>query len=159
MSGESFTLARVFDAPRPDVFRWWAEAEKLQQWSGCKEATNCEVVMDFRVGGSFAQKMQISVQGRKCEFSFVGVYQEIIVPERTSYRADLGQGVTAVTIDFFDLGSPTKVVLKQDGFGDAASCGIVPRGTRESFDRLDSILTAQAAPERSSTQKLVSEGK
>jgi uncharacterized protein YndB with AHSA1/START domain len=155
MSGESFTLTRVFDAPRPDVFRWWAEAEKLQQWSGCKEATTCEVVMDFRVGGSFTQKMQISVQGRKCEFSFVGVYEEIIVPERISYRADLGRGTTTVTIDFFDLGSQTKVVLKQDGFGDSASYGIVSQGTRESFDKLASILAAQSAPEGSLTREQV----
>lgn len=89
--GESFTLARVFNAPRSDVFRWWAEAERLQQWSGCKEATKCEVAMDFRVGGSFTQTMQISVRGKQCEFSFVGVYQKITVPERISYRADLGQ--------------------------------------------------------------------
>jgi len=64
MSGESFTLTRVFDAPRPDVFRWWAEAEKLRQWSGCKEATRCEVVMDFQVGGSFTQKMKISAKSQ-----------------------------------------------------------------------------------------------
>jgi uncharacterized protein YndB with AHSA1/START domain len=147
LSGESFILTRVFDAPRPDVFGWWAEAEKLQQWSGCKEATDCEVVMDFRVGGSFTQKMQISVQGGKCEFSFVGSYEEIIVPERISYRTDLGRGATMVTIDFFDLGGQTKVVLKQDGLSDAASCGIVFQGTQESFDKLYSILAAQPAPE------------
>ncbi len=159
MPGDSFTLSRVFDAPRYDVFRWWSEAEKLQQWSGCKEASNCQVVMDFRVGGSFTQKMRVAVDGKYCEFSFVGVYQEIIVPERISYRADLGRGVTTVTIDFFDLGSQTKVVLKQDGFGDAASRGIVSQGTRQSLDKLDSILTAQVAPERSSTLKLVSKEK
>jgi|SRR5579872_1032234 len=159
MPGESFTITRVFDAPRFDVFRWWSEAEKLQQWSGCKEATSCEVVMDFRVGGSFTQKMQISIHGRECEFSFVGIYQEIIVPERISYRADLGQVVTTVAIDFFDLGSQTKVVLTQDGFGEAASSGIVLQGTRQSFDKLDSIVTARLATEGSSKQKLVTEDK
>jgi uncharacterized protein YndB with AHSA1/START domain len=143
MNSESFTLTHVFEAPRPDVFRWWAEAEKLQQWSGCKEAIKCEVVMDFRVGGSFTQKMRISVQGGECEFSFVGVYQEIIVPERICYRADLGRGATTVTIDFFDLGSQTKVVMKQDGFGDAMSRGIVSQGTRESFDKLERSLTQE----------------
>ena len=53
ISGNRLQITRVFDAPRHLVFSWWTEAGKLQQWSGCKEATNCEVVMDFRVGGSF----------------------------------------------------------------------------------------------------------
>jgi uncharacterized protein YndB with AHSA1/START domain len=151
ISGGNFSLTRVFDAPRSDVFRWWAEAEKLRQWSGCKDATSCEVVMDFRVGGSFKQKMQISVGGETCIFSFVGVYEEIIVPERLCYLADLGGGMTKVTIDFFDLGSQTKVVLHQDGFADAGSRETVSQGTRESFDKLDSLLTESSGQARSST--------
>jgi len=62
--GQRLQLTRVFDAPRAVVFGWWSEAEKLQQWSGCKETTKCEVEMDFRVGGSFTQKMHIDRRGR-----------------------------------------------------------------------------------------------
>ena len=81
ITGTRLQITRLFDAPRPDVFDWWARAEKLQQWSGCKEATRCEVVMDFRVGGCFTQKMQIAVNGGTCEFSFIGTYEEIVVPD------------------------------------------------------------------------------
>ena len=63
ISGNRLQITRVFDAPRHLVFGWWTQAEKLQQWSGCKEATKCEIVMDFRVGGSFTQKMQIAANG------------------------------------------------------------------------------------------------
>jgi uncharacterized protein YndB with AHSA1/START domain len=52
-------ITRVFDAPRALVFTYWTQAGKLQQWSGCKETTKCEIEMDFRVGGSFTQKMNI----------------------------------------------------------------------------------------------------
>jgi uncharacterized protein YndB with AHSA1/START domain len=61
ISGNRLQITRTFDAPRQLVFGCWSQAEKLQQWSGCKEATECEIVMDFRVGGSFTQKMQIAV--------------------------------------------------------------------------------------------------
>jgi uncharacterized protein YndB with AHSA1/START domain len=56
IGGNRLQITRVFDAPRHLVFGWWPQAEKLRQWSGCKEATKCEIVMDFRVGGSFTQK-------------------------------------------------------------------------------------------------------
>lgn len=69
ISGNRLQITRVFDAPRHLVFGWWTQAEKLQQWSGCKDATRCEIDMDFRAGGSFTQKMQIAGKG---EFTFAG---------------------------------------------------------------------------------------
>jgi uncharacterized protein YndB with AHSA1/START domain len=148
ISGQRFEITRVFDAPRAEVFNWWAQAEKLQQWSGCKEAIGCEVIMDFRVGGSFTQKMQIAVAGGTCEFSFTGTYEEIVVPERIVYRADLGQGITRIIIEFFDQGDQTRVVLTQDGFADQSSSQIVSQGTLQSLDKLDSILVGQAMVNR-----------
>ena len=141
VTGKRLQITRVFDAPRPVVFGWWCEAEKLQQWSGCKEATKCEVTMDFRVGGSFTQKMQIA--GR-CEFTISGIYEEINVPEKISYRLDLGNAVTRVVIEFFEEGDGTKVVLTQSGFPDENSCNIVSHGTQESLEKLDAILADQA---------------
>jgi uncharacterized protein YndB with AHSA1/START domain len=143
ISGQRFQITRVFDAPRAEVFNWWAQAEKLQQWSGCKEAIGCEVIMDFRVGGSFTQKMQIAVAGGTCEFSFTGTYEEIVVPERIAYRADLGQGITRIIIEFFDQGDQTRVVLTQDGFADQSSSQIVSQGTLQSLEKLDSILVGK----------------
>jgi uncharacterized protein YndB with AHSA1/START domain len=148
VTGNRLQITRVFDAPRSDVFSWWSQAEKLQQWSGCKQAVKCEVVMDFRVGGSFTQKMQIAVDRGICDFSFTGTYYEIVVPERISYRANLGQGDTRVTIEFFDQGDRTKVVLTQDGFADPESCKIVSQGTLESLDKLDTILAGHAVLSR-----------
>ena len=141
-------ITRVFDAPRSEVFGWWTQAEKLQRWSGCKEATNCEVVMDFRVGGSFRQKMQIHVNGGRCEFSFVGTYEEIVVPERICYLADFGGAITRITVEFHELGDRTKVVLTQEGFKDSSFCEIVAQGTLESLDKLDAILATQALVNR-----------
>jgi uncharacterized protein YndB with AHSA1/START domain len=138
---KSLQITRVFDAPRHVVFSWWSSGEKLQQWSGCKEATHCEVQMDFRVGGGFTQKMQI---GGKDTFTITATYDEIVAPERIVYHVDLGVAVTRVQVEFFDEAGKTKVVLTQDGFPDEMSAKIVTGGTTESFEKLESIFAAEA---------------
>src|ERR1700729_1421479 len=144
ISGNRLRIARVFDAPRHRVFGWWTQAEKLQQWSGCKEATQCEIVMDFRVGGSFTQKMQIAVQGGTCEFSLSGTYDEIVEPERIVYDANFGQAVVRVIVEFFEQGTSPRVVLPHEGFPDETFCKTVSQGASESLDKLDSLVASQA---------------
>jgi uncharacterized protein YndB with AHSA1/START domain len=138
---KSLQITRVFDAPRELVFSWWTEGKKMQQWSGCKEATRCEIQMDFRVGGGFMQKMQI---GEKGEFTITGVYDEIVAPERIVYHVNLGFGVTRVVLEFLEQGDKTKLVLTQEGFPDDFLSQTVSQGTAESFDKLDSILASES---------------
>jgi uncharacterized protein YndB with AHSA1/START domain len=142
--GNRLQITRVFNAPRPLVFGWWTKAEKLQQWSKCKEATGCEIVMDFRVGGTFTQKMQIAVDGGTCEFSVTGTYEEIVEPERIVYQANFGPFVTRVTVEFFEQGKGTRLVLMHEGCPDESFCKNVSQGTSESFDILDSLVASQA---------------
>jgi uncharacterized protein YndB with AHSA1/START domain len=137
---KSLQITRIFDAPRDVVFSWWTDGEKMQQWSGCKEATRCEIQMDFRVGGGFTQKMQIAGKG---EFTITGKYDEIVAPEKIVYRADLGFGVTRVQVEFLEHGSRTKVVLTQEGFPDDFLSQTVTQGTTDSFDKLDAILARE----------------
>jgi len=141
ISGNRLQITRVFDAPRQLVFAWWTQAEKLQQWSGCKAATKCEIEMDFRVGGSFTQKMQIAGAG---EFSLTGKYDEIVEPERISYHAEFGQAITRVVVEFFEQGNQTRVVLTHDGFPSESFCKTVSQGTTESLDKLAAMLVDQA---------------
>jgi len=141
ITGKRLQITRIFDAPRPAVFAWWSSAEKLQQWSGCKECTRCEIAMDFRPGGSFTQKMNIAGAG---EFTFTGTYDEIVVPEKIAYRAHFGPVSTPILIEFTDLGDRTKVILTQDGFPDEGFCKNVSQGTSESFEKLAALITTQA---------------
>ncbi len=141
ISGNRIQITQVFDAPRPLVFAWWTQAEKLQRWSGCKAATKCEIEMDFRGGGSFTQKMHIAGAG---EFSFTGRYDEIVEPERISYHADFGQAITRVVVEFFEQGNRTRVVLTHDGFPNESFCKTVSEGTTESLDKLAAMLADQA---------------
>ncbi len=141
ITGNRLQITRVFEAPRRLVFAWWTQAEKLQQWSGCKDATRCEIQMDFRVGGSFTQKMQIAGAG---EFSFTGRYDEIVEPERIAYTADFGMAVTHVMVEFFEQGDRTRVVVTHDGLPDESFSKNISQGTLESFEKLDSILAAES---------------
>jgi uncharacterized protein YndB with AHSA1/START domain len=145
VTGNTLQITRVFDAPCSIVFGYWSEADKLQQWSGCKDAIKCEIEMDFRVGGSFTQKMHIAGAG---EFTVTGTYDEITVPDRIGYQADLGGTITRILIEFFDERNRTKVVLTQRGFPDETLCKIVSHGTEESLDRLDSLLAGQVVNNR-----------
>jgi uncharacterized protein YndB with AHSA1/START domain len=142
ITGNRLQITRIFDAPRDRVFAAWTQPDLLQRWSGCKGATKVEIEMDFRVGGSFTQKMHITGAG---EFSFTGTYDEIVVPERIVYHANLGPATTRVIVEFFEQGSQTKMVLTQEGFPDVNLCKIVSQGTLESFDKLDQILVGQEA--------------
>jgi uncharacterized protein YndB with AHSA1/START domain len=142
IEGDRVTITRVFQAPREVVFGWWSRPEKLAQWSGCKDARNCQVEMDFRVGGGFTQRMQI---GDKGSFTFTGVYEEIVEPEKIVYHANLGPAVTRVRLELFDEpDGRTRMVLTQDGFPDAMLSNIVSQGTMESFEKLEAALADAA---------------
>jgi len=134
-------ITRTFDAPRQLVFAFWKDADRLRQWWGCKDTTKVECSMDFRVGGSFTYVMQIRWAG---EFSYHGQYDEIIEPEKIAYHADFGGTITRVIVEFIDQGAQTKMVLTQIGFPAQRICEMVSQATNESFDKLSSLLAAEA---------------
>ena len=140
IEGHGIEITRFFDAPRDLVFSYWKQAEKLQRWSGCKEAKNCQIQMDFHVGGSFKQKMHITGAG---DFSIEGQYDEIIEPERISYHVDLGGAVNRVLVEFFEQEKRTKVVLTHEGLPQQF-CKFISQGTTESLDKLDRMLDGVA---------------
>jgi len=142
ITGMRIQIARIFDAPRERVFEAWKRPELLQRWSGCKETAKVEFTVDFRVGGSFTQKMDIQGAGKH---TITGVYDEIIEPEKIAYHVNLGPATTRVVIEFIAQGRQTKLVLTQEGFPDQTIVKIVSQGTLESLDKLDQLLFAQAA--------------
>lgn len=141
MTADRLQITRRFDAPRAVVFAYWTQPEKLQQWAGCKDATKVEIQSDLRPGGAFVQKMQIAGAG---EYTFAGRYEEIIEPERIVYTANMGPATIRVTIEFFDEGERTKVVVTQEGFPDPKLGHIVSQGMNESFTKLDELLAQRS---------------
>jgi uncharacterized protein YndB with AHSA1/START domain len=139
INGNSLQITRTFDAPRERVFAAWKDPSKLQRWTGCKDATNVECQSNFRVGGSFTTKMHIGGHAN-CDCSFAGTYDEIIEPQKIAYQVNLGPAVARVTVEFFEEGPQTRMVLIQDGFPDEMIIKFVTQGTLESFDKLDEVL-------------------
>jgi uncharacterized protein YndB with AHSA1/START domain len=142
IQGTRMQITRVFDAPRERVFEAWKRPGLMQRWSGCKETAKVEITMDFRVGGSFTQKMDIEGAGKH---SITGVYDEIVEPEKIAYHVNLGPATTRVTVEFIEQGRQTKLILTQEGFPDQSIVKIVSGGTVESLDKLEQLLLAQAA--------------
>jgi uncharacterized protein YndB with AHSA1/START domain len=140
ISSNQVQITRVFAAPREKVFAAWSRQEMLERWSGCNDSTKVEVKMDFRVGGSFTQRLFIKGAG---EHTIRGVYDEIVAPERIVYHVNLGPATTTVTVEFIAQGNQTKVVLTQSGFPDENLVRIVSQGTQESFDRLEEFLAGE----------------
>jgi uncharacterized protein YndB with AHSA1/START domain len=140
ISENRLQITRVFDAPRERVFAAWKQADLLQQWWGCKDTTKVDSKMDFRPGGSFTQKMQITGVG---EFALSGAYDEIVEPERIAYHAEFGPVTVRVTVEFIALGAQTKIVLTQDGLPSRDICERVSEGTTDAFDKLDQLLARQ----------------
>jgi len=151
INGNRLQVTRVFNAPRELVFGFWTTAEKYRQWSRCKECVECEVAMDFRVGGAFTQTMQLALHGEMHQFTVTGAYDEIVEPERIRYSANFGPFTARVTVEFFEQGQDTKVVVTHEGLPDEFFVRNVAQGTSESFDKLEHLLASQAMPASQTT--------
>ena len=54
----TLVITRVFDAPRPLVFKAWTQPEHIVRWWGPKGFTLTACEMDFRPGGAFRFSMR-----------------------------------------------------------------------------------------------------
>lgn len=80
MSGPGrIEIRRRLPAPMAEVFRWWTEADRLQQWMAPVGTVDASV--DLRVGGSF----RIVMKGEGIEIEHVGEYTEIEEPRRLAF--------------------------------------------------------------------------
>ncbi len=107
-------LTRVFNAPREIVFEAWINPFHLAQWFGPKVFTNPVTEVDARVGGKWKVVMR-APDGT--EYPTVGVYREIVKPERLVFTNNaldndgnkLLEGFTTVTFEEFE--GKTKLTL------------------------------------------------
>ena len=144
ISDNRLELTRYFDAPRDEVFAAWADSESVQQWWVCAQTSNVESTIDFRTGGEFSHVMTIEGCG---EHTYAGQYEEIIESERIVTRFDINGTTARVTVQFYDEGERTKLVLVQEGFPQMPDMDlreIVSQGFTAAFERLDKHLAGAA---------------
>lgn len=80
-SGE-LRISRLFHAPRELVFQAWTDPQHLQRWFAPRSCTVEFRHLDLRPGGTFHSCIR-NPQYPDCWV--VGVYQEIVAPERLVY--------------------------------------------------------------------------
>ena len=78
-AGQTFTISRVFEAPRELVFASFTEPERMKQWWGPKGFTVIKSEMDLRPGGTYLYGLR-APNGAIMWGRFI--YREIVAPER-----------------------------------------------------------------------------
>lgn len=143
----TLVITRVFDAPRPLVFRAWTQPEHIVRWWGPKGFTLTACEMDFRPGGAFRFSMR-SPEGT--DYPHRGVYREIVEPERLVFtwaweneNGDPGHE-TLVTLNFAEQEGKTRLTFRQAVFETVADRDSHEGGWTECLDCLADYL-AQAS--------------
>lgn len=113
------TINRRLKASREKVFSFFSSAEGMKQWMGPGDVKVVECLADFRQGGGYSVKM---TSPRFGEMTAVGVYREIVVPEKVVYTwkweddEDWANCESIVTIELTAVGAETELRLTHCGF-------------------------------------------
>ena len=138
--GESLRLTRVFNAPRPVVFRAWTEAEQLRRWFCPQDHWGVEAEVDARAGGAYRIAMHDTDSGR--DHVVRGTFREVRAHERLVFTWQWEEGFpqTLVTVEFRDLGGKTEVTLTHEALPTAEQRQKHEHGWNACLDRLGKVL-------------------
>jgi uncharacterized protein YndB with AHSA1/START domain len=124
-------ICHTFAAPRERVFAAWAQPDELERWM-CKDVPSHVIthhVQDIRTGGRW--KMEIHDSAKNETYWGEGDYLEVRPPEKivftwswfkevpgsTNVDVHPESPVTEVTVEFFDRGQQTELLLTHRGLG------------------------------------------
>jgi uncharacterized protein YndB with AHSA1/START domain len=102
-------------APREVVFEAWIDPEGIREWMCPGDATSAEARLDVRVGGSF----RIVMKGKERDYVHVGTYQVVEPPAKLVFTwaaPEKPDEITLVTVEIFDRGEESELVLTHERF-------------------------------------------
>jgi len=151
--GQQFDLQvrRTFRAPREKVFAAWTRREYLAQWM-CKATPQHHAEYlehELRPGGRYRIK---NIVPSGDTLMVYGEYREIRPLEKVSFTWSCDRttaaggntvnetGETLVTVEFFERGKSTEVVLTHTGFTSADMRARHEHGWNGCFDMLAGVL-------------------
>ena len=144
---DSFTITRVFDAPRERIWQEWTEPDRFADWFGGPDADNplTSVAMDVREGGDW--RLTMFFGPNRVESNWHGRYQEVVPPERLVLTmSDLpagGDRYALITVVFTDLGDGrTEMHFEQRDDQTPEEHKRARSGWGKFFDRLDERLVS-----------------
>jgi uncharacterized protein YndB with AHSA1/START domain len=141
------TITRVFDAPRPLVFRMWTDPRHLARWWGPSGFSNPVCELDVRPGGRIWIIMR-APDG--AEHPMSGTFHEIVEPERIVFMAVAEdnhgkrflESLTRVT--FEEQGQKTRLTVQASAVGldpvAARMLAGMQAGWSQSIDRLQALV-------------------
>lgn len=141
-------ITRTFRARRERVFRAWTEPEALKRWFAPDDTFDTRVLhFDPRPGGRYRVDM------RKDDASHIvaGEYREVRPPERLVFtwkwenHPERGTEDTIVTLEFYDQGESTELVLTHERFPDIAARDEHNKGWTGCLDRLGRYVSERSA--------------
>jgi len=148
-SQTEIVITRAFAAPRRVVWDAMTKPEYVRRWYGLRmlEISICEI--DLRVGGAWRFVLRAP---DRSEHGFTGVYREIAAPDRVVYTENyeaIGPGHEMLVTTTFDEhdGKTTlrsRLVYQSEADRDAHVQSGMETGMRESFERLEGLLTTLA---------------
>lgn len=141
-AGRSVRITRTFAASRARVFRAFSEKEGVKVWFAAPShlAWLDEPTLDLRPGGQY----RFTVGDGSKVWSIHGSYLEVDPPSRLVFtwlwendptRGDSGE--TVVTVELFERGGSTEVVLTHEGFASELVQGEHDQGWRECLDAIE----------------------
>jgi uncharacterized protein YndB with AHSA1/START domain len=134
----TLVLRRTFTASRERVFRAWITPKALERWLRPRGMHMTVRSLDARVGGSFCFDLEDGS-------SLVGTYLQFVPPEKLVYTWSGGaaQGwETVVTLDFFDRGAVTEVILTHEGLSAPERRARAEGGWPLMLDALTEVLSS-----------------
>jgi uncharacterized protein YndB with AHSA1/START domain len=142
-TAQEITIQRVFDAPRELVWKAWTEPDQLVEWWGPPGWSTAlsTVTMEVRPGGDFRLT---SVNEEGAEMPVVGVYREVVAPERLVLEEPAGdnwhEGAVSV-LNLTDLGDGRTELVLQSTIQTTDEMRITAEaGVKASIDRLAGYL-------------------
>lgn len=139
-------VTRIFDAPREQVFRAWADPEQVAAWFGPEqmETPRERIRIDLRVGGHYELTMVRRDGGGEMTIGYEIV--ELREPELLALRSDpmpemgMEEG-TVVRVELHDHGEKTRMTLSD---GPLPPTGRAPAeaGWSAAMDKLAAVIAS-----------------
>jgi uncharacterized protein YndB with AHSA1/START domain len=143
LGDRELVITRIFDAPRPLVFKAWTEPDRAARWWGPQGFTTICCDMDVRPCGRFRASMCSPEGTVHCR---QGVYREVVEPERLvfTFAWEDAEGrpghQTLVTVTFADLDGKTELTLHQAAFETVTARDAHQRGWTSALERFAEYL-------------------
>jgi uncharacterized protein YndB with AHSA1/START domain len=150
-SATSFQIRRVLDSPRAKVFAAWTQKELLEQWM-CRDVPTQRaeyVELDVRPGRRYVIEIKLPAGEM---YRGEGIFREVKAPEKLVFtwswkklpekkgEAPAQEHESLVTVELFERGSSTELVLTHELIPSVPERDETERGWEGCFDVLAAVL-------------------